>query len=97
MKKSGYLRRFFSYYKPYKGLFAADVCAAFLISVCDLVYPIITRAVINDFVPNRLLRAFLVCAAALGVIYLIKMGLNYFVIYYGHQLGVRIQGAFFLL
>lgn len=92
MKKSGYLRRFFSYYKPYKGLFAADVCAAFLISVCDLVYPIITRAVINDFVPNRLLRAFLVCAAALGVIYLIKMGLNYFVIYYGHQLGVRIQG-----
>ncbi len=60
--------------------------------MCDLVYPIITRAVINEFVPNRMLRAFLLCAALLGGVYLVKLLLNYFVIYYGHRLGVKIQG-----
>ncbi len=80
------------YYKPYKKLFAADIAAALLISVIDLVYPILTRSVINDFVPNRLLRAFLVSVSVLLALYLVKMGLNYFVLYYGHLLGVRMQG-----
>ncbi|MEG2259759.1 MAG: ABC transporter ATP-binding protein, partial [Oscillospiraceae bacterium] len=86
------MKRFFEYYKPYKGLFVADIVAAFFISMCDLVYPLITRTVINDLVPNRLLRTFFVYAALLVIIYLIKLALNYFVMYYGHILGVRMQG-----
>ncbi|MEG0912714.1 MAG: ABC transporter ATP-binding protein [Oscillospiraceae bacterium] len=90
--KQNFVKRFFEYYKPYKGLFVADIVAAFFISMCDLVYPLITRTVINDLVPNRLLRTFFVYAALLVIIYLIKLALNYFVMYYGHILGVRMQG-----
>lgn len=91
-KKPKYLARFAAYYKPYKGLFALDISAAFLISVFDLVYPMIARAVINDIVPARALRQLVICCAAIFVIYLAKLGLNYIVNYYGHALGVKMQG-----
>lgn len=85
------LRRFIGYYRPHVRLFAADLLCAFLLSMCDLVYPMITRTMINDYIPGRALRMLLVCAAALLLIYLIKMGLNYFIQYYGHLVGVRMQ------
>ena len=91
-QKQNQLVRFLRYYKPYKGLFAADIAAAFFIALCDLVYPMVTRTVINDVVPNRNLRLFLIFGVALLAIYFVKMLLNHFVIYWGHRLGVRMQG-----
>ncbi|MDL2324012.1 ABC transporter ATP-binding protein/permease [Ruminococcaceae bacterium OttesenSCG-928-A16] len=79
------------YYKPHLGLFAADMVAALLIAVCDLFYPMITRSIINDYVPNQNLRLVLVWAGALLLIYLAKAGLNYFVLSWGHIMGTRMQ------
>ncbi len=90
-KKENDLRRFLRYYKPYKLLFACDIAAAFFISLCDLVYPMVTRTVINSVVPNRDLRLFFVFAASLLAIYTVKALLNHFVTFWGHRLGVRIQ------
>ncbi len=86
------LRRFAAYYKPHKKLFLLDMAAAFLISTCDLVYPMITRNIINIYVPQKMLDRLLIWAAVILGIYLIKCGLNYFIQYKGHVLGVRIQG-----
>lgn len=86
------LRRFCRYYRPYKGLFILDMICAFLIAICDLVYPMITSKMMDEFVPNRELRLLLTWAIALLVIYLIKAALNYIVQYYGHTVGVGIQG-----
>ncbi|MFV0352797.1 MAG: ABC transporter ATP-binding protein [Oscillospiraceae bacterium] len=65
--------------------------AALLIAVCDLFYPMVTRMVLNDFVPNKNLRMILVWAAILLGIYIIKTGLNYFVLSWGHIMGTRMQ------
>ncbi|MEG0752082.1 MAG: ABC transporter ATP-binding protein [Oscillospiraceae bacterium] len=92
MKPASFTKRFFHYYKPYKGLMVIDMIAAFIISLCDLVYPMITRTVINDVVPSRALRLLFVYAGVLFIIYLVKLGLNYVVNYYGHVLGVGMQG-----
>lgn len=84
-------KKFVQFYKPYKTLFALDFTAAFFVSACDLVYPMITRNIINDIVPNRKFNLLLIFALMLLIIYIVKAGLNYFMTYYGHAVGVRMQ------
>lgn len=86
------IKKFISYYKPYRGLFALDMLASLLIAVADLFYPMIARNIINDYVPNRQLRLLIVWLGALLLIYVAKMLLNYFVQYMGHVMGTRMQG-----
>lgn len=85
------LKKFIGYYKPQKKLFFADMLCALVVAVCDLFYPMITRSIIQDYVPNKNLRLIIVWASVLLGIYLLKAGLNYFIQYYGHVMGVRIQ------
>lgn len=86
------IKEFIKYYKPYKKLFMLDMLAAFTVALCDLVYPLITRSIMNDVVPNKDLRMLIVFAITLLVIFIIKAGLNYFMQYWGHVVGVRMQG-----
>ncbi len=65
--------------------------SAFLVALCDLFYPMITRNIINDYVPNKQLKLIITWAVILLFIYMIKAGLNYVIQYYGHVVGVRMQ------
>ncbi len=85
------LRRFIDYYKPHRKLFFADLFFAFLLAVCDLFYPMIAKNIINEYVPDKNLRLLLIWSAVLLGIYLLKAGFNYFVNFYGHIVGVRMQ------
>ena len=64
-KKHGLLRRFARYYKPHKTLFIIDMLCAFMISVFNLVYPYVTKEIINNYVPNRLITMLLGAAGLL--------------------------------
>lgn len=55
-------------------------------------YPMIARKMINDYIPNQNLRLLITWAIVLAAIYALKCFLNYVVGYWGHVLGVRIQG-----
>jgi len=85
------LKRFLSYYKPHSLLFAADMGAALLVSLIGVLYPVLTRNMLNDFIPNRRYRLVIFCGVLLLVLYIIRMLLNYFIQYQGHVMGVRIQ------
>ena len=85
-------RRFFAYYKPHKKLFLIDTVCAFLVAACNMFYPMITKNIINDYVPNKNMQLLIIWCAALLLIYLFKAFLAYIVQYWGHVLGVRIQG-----
>lgn len=85
------LKRFAVYYKPQMKLFIADMVCALLLSVCDLIYPMITRNMLNIYIPNNQLRLLVTWAVLLLLIYLFKTALNYFVSYYGHLVGVGMQ------
>ncbi len=85
------LKEFIKYYKPYKKLFILDLLAAFTVALCDLVYPMITRNIMNEVVPNKDLRMLMVFAISLLLIFILKAGLNYFMQYWGHVVGVRMQ------
>ena len=86
------LKRFFKFYKPHKKLFVIDTICAFLVSACNMFYPMITKNIINDYVPNKKMQLLIVWCIALLLIYFIKAVLTYIVQYWGHVLGVRIQG-----
>lgn len=86
------IKRFISYYKPYKKLFFLDMLAAFIAAACDLVYPMMTRTLVNDSIPNKNIRMLVVFAVTLIIIYIIKAACGYFMQYYGHVMGVHMQG-----
>ena len=85
------LRRFISYYKPHKKLFAMDMGAALLVSAIGVVYPIITRTMLNTLIPDRQYRLIVIFGLALLLLYFFKMMLNYFIQYQGHMMGVYMQ------
>jgi len=65
--------------------------AALLISLTGMVYPIITRKMLNDFIPNQKYNLIVGFGICLLVIYLIRYGLRFFVQYYGHCMGAYMQ------
>lgn len=85
------IRHFIHYYKPHKKLFALDLLCAFAVAICDLIFPVLTRQIINVYIPGRMLRLVMIWCGVLLGIYIVKMALNYFVNYVGHVVGVRMQ------
>ncbi len=81
------IKRFISYYKPHKRIFIMDMLASLLLSLCAMVYPLIT----NRMLKNPQIKPLITWAIILAAIYLIRCGLNYFVAYYGHVMGVNMQ------
>ena len=88
---AGLLKRFISYYKPHKKLFAMDMTAALLVSVIGVVYPMITRTMLNTLIPDRNYRMIMIFGLTLLGLYFVKMLLNYFIQYEGHMMGVYMQ------
>ena len=65
--------------------------ASFTVAVIGIIYPIVTRLMLRDIIPNRKYRDIAVFGVALLVIYIIRMLLNYFIQYKGHMMGVKMQ------
>ncbi len=85
------LKRFLSYYKPHKKIFILDMLASLLVSLSGIVYPIVTRRMLNDFIPGEKYDLIIIWGVALLIIYIVRMLLNYFIQYKGHIMGVRMQ------
>ena len=85
------LKRFIHYYKPHKKMLALDMLAALLTSVIGMVYPLVTNRMLNEYIPNKMYSTIVIAGVAVLVLYAVRMGLRYFVQYYGHLIGVRMQ------
>ncbi|HHT67123.1 MAG TPA: ABC transporter ATP-binding protein [Erysipelotrichaceae bacterium] len=85
-------KKFLHYYKNHKLVLALDLLAAFLIAITGIGYPIITRIMLNDWIPNGQINLIVIGGLILVGIYVVRMGLRYFMQYYGHVMGVKMQG-----
>lgn len=85
------IKRFISYYGPHKKIFALDMLASFLIACLGMFYPISTRIMLNKFIPEKNYKMIYILGGVLLVTYIIRMLLRFFVQYYGHIMGVRMQ------
>ena len=85
------IKRFLRYYKPYKKMLVLDMLASLLISLLGMVYPIVTNKMLNVYIPNRQYKIIIFAGSLVLVLYLLRMLLRYFVQYYGHLIGVKMQ------
>ena len=84
-------KRFISYYKPYLKTFALDMSCALGNSAVAVLYPILTRYMLNDLIPNQKFNLILIFGGVLLVAYVLKMLMKYSVDYFGHMVGTHMQ------
>lgn len=84
-------KKFLSYYKPHKLTFVLDMLASLGMSVIAIFYPMITRMMLNDLIPNKKYKDIIIYGVGLLVVYVLRMGLSYYVQYVGHMMGVKMQ------
>ena len=68
-----------------------DMLASLAVALLGILYPIITRLMLNQYIPDREYNMILIMGSALLVIYVIRLLLNYFIQYQGHVIGVKMQ------
>ena len=85
------LKRFIAYYRPHRKMLAQDMLASLLISLIGMVYPVVTNRMLNVYIPGKMYRAIVVSGIVVLLLYFIRMLMRYFVQYYGHLIGVRMQ------
>lgn len=72
-------------------LFILDMVCAFFISVLDLVFPVVTKNFINDYIPNGNIELLYKWTIYLAILFVLRYISQYIVNYYGHVVGVRIE------
>ena len=85
------LRRFFAYYRPYRGLFLLDFGCAIVSGLLELGFPMAVRAFVDDLLPGRDWGLIVAASAALLMVYALNAGLLGIVTYWGHMLGINIE------
>ena len=85
------LKIFFSYYKPHWHLFAADMACAVFMAAIDVAFPMFSRYALNTLIPNYQLKTFLILVSALFAGFCLHKGANWFVAYWGHVFGNRVE------
>ncbi len=85
------LKTFAAYYKPHRKLFWIDMLCAFVAAAIDLAYPVISRNILNLYIPQKNLRLVLTWCAVLLALYVFQILMNYIMQYWGHLVGVRMQ------
>ena len=82
------LLEFAHYYKPHLGAFALDMGCALIIALVDILFPVITRKILYDYIPNQMMRTFILVVAAMLGLYVIRTAAQWIVTYIGHLLSL---------
>ena len=93
MKKN--LKTLLSYYKPYKFLFFSDLFFAMLGAAITLMIPLVVRYITNEVIyydGGQALKTILALGGLMVALVLVEMGCNYYISYYGHMMGVKMEG-----
>lgn len=85
------LRRFATYYAPYKALFLLDFGCAILAGLLELAFPMAVKLFVDDLLPTQSIGLILIAAAGLLVMYAANTALTAVVVYWGHMLGINIE------
>ncbi len=88
--KTGNMKKFLSYYKPYKKIFAADMFFACLGAAVTLIIRYITNDVIYR-PAGESLKIILSLTGIMAVLIILEFYCNYFIAYYGHIMGAKME------
>ena len=84
----------FSYYKPYKKIFFADMFFAIMASIITLMIPLVVRYITSTVIyyeTGEASRIILKLGLMMAVLILFQCYCNYFIANYGHVMGAKIE------
>ena len=87
-------KRFLRYYRPYLGLFAADIVCVIIASAVDLLFPQILNLLTKDVFlrqSSEILRITVLVGIGLLGLYLVRYFCMYFTTSWGHIMGARME------
>ncbi len=87
-------RRFLTYYKGQLHLFVIDIIAAVTVAAVDLAFPQILRGLAGGLFtegPDVILGVLVYIAIGLVAMYALRFACRYFVIFWGHVMGARME------
>ena len=93
-RRTGTFRRFLSYYGPQRHLFVGDMACALLVAAIDLAFPQILRTLTGGLFTqgaDAILGALGYLALGLVAMYAVRFACRYFVAYWGHVMGARME------
>ncbi len=88
------MKKLASYYKPYLGLFVADLFFAILGAAITLAIPLIVRYITGNVItlePSQAMEKILRLGILMVVLVLVECFCNYFITNYGHMMGAKIE------
>lgn len=88
------IKRFITYYKPYKWLFAMDLFCAFTAAGIDLLFPVLVRYLLDNGI-NQELGVAVEVIIKMGIfmlfIFIVRYFCQYFITAWGHIMGARME------
>lgn len=91
--KRGAIREFAAFYKPHMGMFLLDMFCALIIALVDILFPVVTRKVLYDYIPNQAMRTFLIAMGAMLIAFFVRTAAQWVVTYLGHLTGIHIEAG----
>ncbi|HEY0292556.1 MAG TPA: ABC transporter ATP-binding protein, partial [Hansschlegelia sp.] len=85
------LKRFFAYYRPYRGLFLLDFSCAVLSGLFELGFPMAVKLFVDRLLPSQQWGLVVLATVGLLGVYVANTGLMAVVTYWGHMLGINIE------
>lgn len=88
------LKKLIKYYKPYLGVFAADMIFAIFASAISLVIPLVVRYVTSNVIylpAEEVTKQLIIIAVVLTALILFQCFCNYYISNYGHVMGAKIE------
>lgn len=87
-------KKFFSYYKPYKAVFFADMFFAILSAIITLILPLIIRYITGTVIyweTKEAMNMILILAIVMVALVLVAMLSNFFITNFGHVMGAKME------
>ena len=85
------IKKFITYYRPYKLLLFIDILAAIAIALLDLVTPRFSNYLISSILVDGTMKILAFWCSILLIVFIARVILQYVVEYWGHVLGVHME------
>ena len=88
------LKKFISYYGPYKSMFFLDMFCALILSGIDLLFPSLIKYLMDEVYnkrPANMLSIIFITGAGLLVLYILRYICQYYITSWGHIMGSRME------
>lgn len=88
------LKKFISYYRPYRNMFFMDMFCALILSGIDLLFPTLVKYLMDEVYsirPQNMLQIILFTGLGLLVLYIIRYFCQHYITSWGHIMGARME------